>query len=350
MAMKPWSKTWTFLDGDWHEGNVPIMGARTHAAWAGSSVFDGARAFEGVMPDLALHCARVNRSAEKMLLAQLVSVEQWIGLASDGAARFGDNAELYLRPFYWAETAGLSSIIPGTDSTRWCLTIYEIPLAEPTGISITLSPYRRPAPDSAPLEAKAGCLYPNNALAMVEAATRGFDNCVLLDQAGNVAELAIANIFMVKDGTVLTPAPNGTFLDGITRQRIIKLLRGDGVVVEESSLIYADFATADEIFTTGNLHKVQPVTRIDDRVLSIGPTCRRARCIGISLTPSAHKPCRKPSRSSFTAAGCCCCTQWPALGTMCVPVSFGMLAGCALTASAAIFNTRSRSPAMNTVG
>ena len=96
-------------------------------------------------------------------------------------------------------------------------------MAQPTnGLSITLSPHRRPAPDSAPLEAKAGCLYPNNALALVEAHKRGFDNCVMLDQQGFVAELAIANLFMAKDGVVLTPVPNGTFLDGTRRQRVIR--------------------------------------------------------------------------------------------------------------------------------
>jgi branched-chain amino acid aminotransferase len=278
--MKPWSKTWTFFDGDWHEGNVPIMGARTHAAWAGTSVFDGARAFEGVTPDLDLHCARVNRSAATMMLAPLVSVEEWIGLARDGVAKFAPNAELYLRPFYWAEGAGFSSVVPGADSTRWCLTIYEAALEKPdAGISVTLSLYRRPTPDSALLEAKAGCLYPNNARAMVEAHGRGFDNCIMLDQEGHVAELAIANLFMAKDGVVFTPKANGTFLDGITRQRIIALLRRDGVVVDETSLTYADFAAADEIFTSGNLHKVQPVTRIDDRALSAGPMCRRARAL-----------------------------------------------------------------------
>jgi branched-chain amino acid aminotransferase len=276
-AVKPWSKTWTFVDGGWHEGNVPIMGARTHGAWAGTSVFDGARAFEGVTPDLDLHCARVNRSAEKMMLAPVVSVDEWIGLAKDGVAKFGPDAELYLRPFYWAESAGFSSIVPGAESTRWCLTIYEAPMAKGTGLSITLSPYRRPTPDSAPLEAKAGCLYPNNARAMVEAAARGFDNCLLLDQAGHVAELAIANIFMARDNTVFTPAPNGTFLDGITRRRVIGLLRGDDVTVVEKSLRYADFETADEIFSTGNLHKVQPVTRIDGRSLQPGPMYRKAR-------------------------------------------------------------------------
>ena len=86
---------------------------------------------------------------------------------------------------------------------------------------------------------------------MVEAHARGFDNCVLLDQEGHVAELAIANLFMAKDGVVFTPAANGTFLDGITRQRVIKLLRDDGVNVVETRLRYGDFETADEIFAIG---------------------------------------------------------------------------------------------------
>ena len=97
------SKTWTFLNGDWHEGNVAIMGARTHAAWLGSMVFDGARAFEGVTPDLDLHFARVNSSAASFLLKPVVRVETWLGLTADGLKRFDAGAELYIRPMYWAE-------------------------------------------------------------------------------------------------------------------------------------------------------------------------------------------------------------------------------------------------------
>src|SRR4030081_439239 len=92
------SKTWTFLDGDWHEGNVPIMGPRTHAAWLGSSVFDGARAFEGVTPDLDLHCARGNDSAKKMFLKSQVTVEAWIALVADGLKCFDRGSELNIRP------------------------------------------------------------------------------------------------------------------------------------------------------------------------------------------------------------------------------------------------------------
>ena len=127
------------------------------------------------------------------------------------------------------------------------------------------------------LDAKAGCLYPNNARALIEAKARGFDNCLMCDMLGNVAELGTANVFMVKDGTVFTPEANGTYLAGITRGRIIGLLRDAGCSVVETTLRYADFQNADEIFSTGNYTKVSPITRIDDRMLQPGPFYRKAR-------------------------------------------------------------------------
>jgi branched-chain amino acid aminotransferase len=272
-----WSKTWTFIDGAWQEGNVPLMGSRTHAAWLCSIVFDGARAFEGVMPDLDLHCARVNDSAKKLFLKPTVSIERWMELVQEGVARFDKNASLYIRPMYWAEREGPWVQAHDPESTRWCLVIYEAPMRKPTGFSTTLSPYRRPTPETMPVDAKAGCLYPNNARALFEAQARGFDNAIVCDMVGNVAELATSNIFMAKEGVVLTPVPNGTFLDGITRQRVIKLLRENGVTVVEKSLLYQDFRAADEIFATGNYSKVVPVIRIDDRPLPFGPHYQKAR-------------------------------------------------------------------------
>jgi branched-chain amino acid aminotransferase len=272
-----WSKTWTFIDGAWQEGNVPLMGSRTHAAWLCSIVFDGARAFEGVMPDLDLHCARVNDSAKKLFLNPTVSIERWMELVREGVARFDKNAALYIRPMYWAEREGPWIQAHDPESTRWCLVIYEAPMRKPTGFSTTLSPFRRPTPETMPVDAKAGCLYPNNARALFEAQARGFDNAIVCDMVGNVAELATSNIFMAKDGVVFTPVPNGTFLDGITRQRVIKLLRESGVTVLEKSLTYQDFRAADEIFATGNYSKVVPVIRIDDRPLPFGPHYHKAR-------------------------------------------------------------------------
>jgi branched-chain amino acid aminotransferase len=99
----------------------------------------------------------------------------------------------------------------------------------------------------------------------------------MLDMLGNVAEFGNSNVFMAKAGVVYTPTPNGTFLNGITRQRVIELLRSDGITVLEATLRYADFVSADEIFSTGNFAKVAPVIRIDDRQLMPGRFYERAR-------------------------------------------------------------------------
>jgi len=185
---------------------------------------------------------------------------------------------LYIRPMYWAEegTPG-TTVPPGAESTRFCLCIYEAPMPKPTGFSVTRSPFRRPTLECMPVNAKAGCLYPNNGRAVLEAKARGFDNCLMNDMLGNVAELATANIFLVKDGAVATPIANGTFLDGVTRRRVIQLLRRRGVEVAETTLRYEDFSAADEIFSTGNFGKVLPIIKIDDRGLQPGPLYRRAR-------------------------------------------------------------------------
>ena len=276
--MADWSETHTFLDGEWFEGNKPIMGPRTHAFWLGSSVFDGARAFGGVTPDLDRHCERLNRSAKAMWLKPIKTVEEMLDLTREGLKKFKPGAELYIRPMYWAERNGVGSVPPDPESTRFLLSIYEAPLPDPAkGISITRSDRMKPLPMMAPAEAKAGCLYPNNARALMEARAKGFDNCLMFDGLGNIAELSTANVFLAKDGVVKTPIANGSFLNGVTRQRVIALLRAAGATMQETTLSYADFETADEIFVVGNFGKVTPVGRIDDRALQPGPMFRKAR-------------------------------------------------------------------------
>jgi branched-chain amino acid aminotransferase len=272
-----WSKSWTWFEGEWLEGNPALVGPRSHGLWLGSVAFDGARAFEGVTPDLDLHCARVNRSARALGLAPTHTAEQIRALVAEGLKRFPPDAELYIRPMYWAEEGGFFAVAPLPESTKFCLCIYETPMPDLKGFSITLSSRCRPAPHMAPTDAKAACLYPNSARALTEARDKGFDNALVLDHEGHVAELATANIFMARNGDVLTPVPNGSFLDGITRQRVIALLRGDGVTVREESLSFEDFVAADEIFASGNYTKVSPITRIEDRALQPGPLYSRAR-------------------------------------------------------------------------
>jgi branched-chain amino acid aminotransferase len=272
------SKTVTFFEDRWHDGDVRIMGARTHGAWLGSTVFDGARAFEGVMPDIDRHCARINDSAAKLLLKPKVPATRWLDLVREGVSRFGKDAELYIRPMYWArEGAAGGGVRFDPESTDWCLCIYEAAMPKGAGFSVTLSPFRRPTLECMPVDAKAGCLYPNNARALFEAYGRGFDNCVLRDILGNVAELANANVMAGKDGTVYTPVPNGTFLAGITRQRVIALLRDAGVPVVEKTMTWAELMDADEIFSVGNFSKVAHANRIEQRSLQPGPLFTKAR-------------------------------------------------------------------------
>ncbi len=145
------------------------------------------------------------------------------------------------------------------------------------GLSITLSPFRRPTIECMPVDAKAGCLYPNNGRALFEADARGFDNCLLCDMLGNVAELGTANMFFAKDGVVYTPAANGTFLNGITRQRTIKLLRDAGVTRHRGLVPLFGFPERGRDFLTGNYSKLMPIIRIDDRSLQPGPFYRKAR-------------------------------------------------------------------------
>src|SRR5215207_2258567 len=105
------SQTWTWFDGEWREGNPGLMGPRTHASWLGSSVFDGARVFEGVMPDMDRHAERVNRSAESMGLKATMAPEAIVGLTRDGAKKFAPGTALYVKPMYWAEADGASTIL-----------------------------------------------------------------------------------------------------------------------------------------------------------------------------------------------------------------------------------------------
>lgn len=272
------SETWTWLDGRWHEGNPLIAGPRTHAFWMASSVFDGARAFEGLTPDLDRHCARLNRSASAMMLKPTMTVEAMMGLVAEGLKKFRSKDAVYIRPMYWADEGGSdSSIPPNTESTRFLLCLYVAPMNPPKGFSITLSPFRRPSPETMPTQAKTGCLYPNNARMIREARARGFDNALVLDMLGNVAESGGSNLFLAKDGIVRTPADNGCYLAGITRARTIALLRGAGVTVEETTLKVADFMDADEIFSTGNNSKVVPINKIEQREMQPGPMMAKAR-------------------------------------------------------------------------
>jgi branched-chain amino acid aminotransferase len=266
-----------YHNGQWGEGAVPLMTSATNAAWLANAVFDGARSFEGVAPDLDLHCQRAIRSAQGLHMKPPVTAEQIHALALEGIRRFPADTPLYIRPMFWAESG---MVLPDPDSTQFALVITRMPLPDAAkGFSLCLSTYRRPSPEQAPTHAKAACLYPLAGLALAEARARGFDNAVMCDPIGNVAELTAQNVMIVKDGVVHTPIPNGTFLNGLTRQRVIGLLVDDGIEVNERTIRPAELLDADEIFSTGNHGKVLPCLRYEARTLAAGPIYGRARAL-----------------------------------------------------------------------
>lgn len=277
VSTAPRSTTWTFVDGEWLEGNPALIGPTSHAMWLGSTVFDGARWFDGIAPDIDKHCQRVNRSATNMGMLPVKSAEEIEALAWEGVKKFDGKTAIYIKPMYWIEHgAAFSVVAPDAESTRFALCMFEAPMHTAKPSSLTVSPFRRPSPEVAMTAAKTGSLYPNSGRMIIEAHKRGFDNALARDMNGNVAETASSNIFIVKDGVVFTPAPNGTFLAGITRARVIGLLRDAGYEVREATVTVEDVADADEIFTSGNYSKIVPVTKFEDRILQEGPVAKKA--------------------------------------------------------------------------
>jgi branched-chain amino acid aminotransferase len=263
-----------YIDGEWIEGNPAVLGPHDQAFWFATQIFDGARAFEGVAPDLDRHVERAFNSARHMGYEPNMNEDEVIDIALQACAKFPAGSELYVRPIFYP-AAGF--LYPDKDSTRFIMAVHEEPLPDGSGFSVCLSSYRRPAPDSAPTLAKASALYPTTGMAVKEADDKGFDNAVMLDHENNVAEFGTSNLWIVKGGVAQTPVWNGCFLNGITRQRVLSLLNDDGIEAIERTLTWDDVKDADEIFSTGNFAKVKPVNKIEDRELQPGPVASRAR-------------------------------------------------------------------------
>ncbi|QUS34821.1 branched-chain amino acid aminotransferase [Falsirhodobacter algicola] len=276
MAFGTHIRTW--FDGAWHEGDIPVMKAADHGLWQGSNVFDGARLFDGVAPDLDLHCARLNRSAEALMITPTVDPAEMVAIIRDGLTPYGTDEAVYIRPMYWAVDGSDVGVAPAEDSTAFAICLEAVPMPPADrATTLTRTRFRRPVLEDSVCNAKAGALYPNNARMLVEARRKGFSNALVADAMGNVAETATANVFVVKDGAVFTPIPNGTFLSGITRTRHIANLRAEGVEVHETVLTFEDVHAADEVFLSGNFAKVQAVTRFDDTEYAHGPVTRKVR-------------------------------------------------------------------------
>ncbi len=270
----------TFWQGKWHDGDLAVMRAADHGIWQGSSVFDGARFAHGLCPDLALHCARINASAKALMITPTHTPKEIEAFIRDGLRAYGPDQAVYVRPMYWALDASELGVSPKAGSTGFAISLEEVAMpSDDFQTTVTRTRFRRPVMEDSVCNAKAGCLYPNNARMLVEAQQKGFGNALVADAMGNLAESATANVFLVKDGVAYTPIANGTFLAGITRARHISNLRAAGVEVVEKVLTFEDAHAADELFLSGNFAKVTSVRAFDDTVYPSRKLTERARAL-----------------------------------------------------------------------
>jgi branched-chain amino acid aminotransferase len=274
MALVPFDDRagWIWLDGrfvPWREANLHIL---SHAVHYASAVFEGERMYDGRIFELEAHTKRLFRSAQMLDFEIPFSVAE-INAASTEVCRRNDLSDCYVRPIAWrgAEQMGVSAL---QSKTHVAIAAWEWPKYFDAdkfrrGIRLCWAKYRRPPSSAAPTAAKAAGLYTICTLEKNAAERAGFDDALMLDSEGNIAETTGANVFFIRDGVLYTPQPD-CFLDGITRRTVIRLARARAIRVVETRMRADDLSTFDECFVTGTAAEVTPVGQIGDHSFAPG--------------------------------------------------------------------------------
>ena len=263
---------WIWLDGEfvpWREAKVHVL---THALHYASSVFEGARMYNGNIFALEEHCSRLRRSAEILDFEVPYSTDQLMAACNETTAKNGLE-DCYLRPISWRgpEQIGVAAQDTKihTAVAAWSWPSYFAPEQRMKGIRLTRAKYSRPAPDTAPTQSKAAGLYMICTVSKHLAERAGYADAMMLDYRGYVAEATGANIFFVRDGALHTPTPD-CFLNGITRQTVIKLAEKKGVEVIERHIQPEELSSFNQCFLTGTAAELTPVSEIAEHTFKPG--------------------------------------------------------------------------------
>jgi len=250
-----------WLDGklvDWRDARVHVL---THALHYASSVFEGQRAYNGEIFKLDEHSRRLHNSARLLGFEIPWTVEQ-INDACKQVIKANNVIDGYVRPVAWlgSERMGVSptGTKPHLAIAAWKWGKYFDPAKAEKGIRLTIAPWRRPAPYTAPVHSKAAGLYMICTLSRKHAEDTGFDDALMFDWRGRVAEATGANAFFVRDGTLYTPTPD-CFLDGITRRTVMDLARNRGIEVVERAIWPEELESFEQMFLTGSAAEVTAV-------------------------------------------------------------------------------------------
>jgi branched-chain amino acid aminotransferase len=263
---------WIWMDGElvpWRDARVHVL---THALHYASSVFEGERAYNGVIFKLTEHSARLRKSASLLGFELPWSVEE-IDAACNQMLKANGWTDAYIRPLAWrgSESMGVSpgNTKPHLSISGWVWGKYFDPELAAKGIRLDIAPWRRPAPYTAPCESKAAGLYMICTLSKQHAEQRGFDDALMFDWRGRVAEATGANVFFVRDGALFTPTPD-CFLDGITRRTVMDLARKRGVEVIERAIWPEELESFEQMFLTGSAAEVTPVQSVGPWTFEVG--------------------------------------------------------------------------------
>lgn len=266
-----------WLNGEflpWKDAKIHVL---THGLHYGSCVFEGTRVYNKTGFKLREHTQRLHDSAGIMDFKIPYSVDVLIDAQNELVKKQGlENA--YLRPLAWRGSEALG-VIARENRINVAIAAWEWPSYFPMekrleGLRLVTSKWARPAPNSAPTAAKAGGLYMICTLAKHEATDKGYDDALMLDYRGFVAESTGSNLFFVQDGKIHTPKPD-CFLNGITRQTVIGLAKQNGIEVIERHIKPEELADMTEAFITGTAIEVTPLQSIDDNKFEVGNIVRK---------------------------------------------------------------------------
>ncbi len=273
--MKPALSRYVWFDGRYvlaEKARVPIM---THAIHYGTSVFEGVRAYWSggnlLVFRLADHTRRFRRSG-RFYGMRLDFSDGQINDAITGLCRKnGVKKSCYIRPFYFIGDYGINLHVTGRAPTHAAVCMFPFgDLFDKNGISAGVVSWRKFSDASTPAQAKMGGNYLNSIMATREARGGGHDEAIMLDHRGDVSEAPGENIFIVRDGQLVTPPLSSSALEGITRDTVIRIAGDAGIGVAERGIPRSELALADEVFLTGTAAEITPVTSVDGEAVGDG--------------------------------------------------------------------------------
>jgi branched-chain amino acid aminotransferase len=266
-----------WFDGElinWRDAKVHVL---THGLHYASSVFEGERCYKGKIFREIEHTERLHHSANTLGFKIPYSIDE-ICKIRKVVLKANNIIDGYIRPVSWrgSEMMGISAqrntIHFAVAAWEW--PSYYTPESRLKGIKLQLSKWRRPSPDTAPVSTKAAGLYMICTLAKHEAEKNGCQDALMLDQRGFIAETTSANIFIIINNELHTPIPD-CFLNGITRQEVIKIAKKNGIPVVERHIKLDELEKADEVFVTGTAAEVTPVSQIGNYIFKPSSICKK---------------------------------------------------------------------------